>query len=169
MIRIFSALDNSPTRENEKNLGKFSVAGSNSNVLDIISEEPEIKEKKQNSSARNSKSRFGTIKLTQNHRVSVLNMPNKKRDEAKKNISIYFGHENWNLMLNMMIGIRTAVKSLFNVKKNQDIEEHDYKMIGHYDLIQKRSDSFDFRKACKFFDYAPAIFERIRVNYGISN
>jgi 1-phosphatidylinositol-4-phosphate 5-kinase len=35
-----------------------------------------------------------------------------KQDEVKHNISVYFGHENWNLILNMMIGMRKAIKSL---------------------------------------------------------
>jgi hypothetical protein len=33
-------------------------------------------------------------------------------DKGRKKI-IYFGHENWNIMLNMMLGIRKSLKSHF--------------------------------------------------------
>ena len=43
-----------------------------------------------------------------------------KQEGVRKNLSIYFGHENWNLVLNMMIGIRKAIKTLHPL--NDDIE-----------------------------------------------
>ena len=42
-----------------------------------------------------------------------MNIPIRKsgkKGKIKRNLSIYFGHENWNLVLNMMIGIRKSVK-----------------------------------------------------------
>ena len=43
-----------------------------------------------------------------------------QQEGVRKNLSIYFGHENWNLVLNMMIGIRKAIKTLHPL--NDDIE-----------------------------------------------
>ncbi len=36
--------------------------------------------------------------------------PNKRPDH-RKNLGLFFGHENWNLIMNMMIGFRAGVKS----------------------------------------------------------
>ena len=64
---------------------------------------------------------FGGKKMSKNQigtrRSTVRNMPRKslKEKDAKKNMGIYFGHENWNLVLNMMIGIRTSVKSIYDI------------------------------------------------------
>lgn len=41
-------------------------------------------------------------------------------------------------------------------------------MKGHFELIQKRITGFDVKMACKFYDYAPNVFERIRKKFGIS-
>lgn len=36
--------------------------------------------------------------------------PNRRPDQ-RKNLGLFFGHENWNLIMNMMIGFRAGVKS----------------------------------------------------------
>ena len=48
---------------------------------------------------------IGKSKKTPNQNVTQPEL-------TRKNI-IYFGHESWNLMLNMMLGIRKAIKSHF--------------------------------------------------------
>lgn len=110
---------------------------------------------------------FGSIR-----RITVRNMPGtpKKKTSSKvKNLGIYFGHENWNLVLNMIIGIRTSVKSLYSISEEMPVETYEFAMKGHFELIQKRVAGFDMRKTSKFYDYAPNIFERIRKKFGISN
>ena len=42
-------------------------------------------------------------------------------------------------------------------------------MQGHFELIQKRISGFDISKACKFYDYAPNVFSRIRRKFGLSD
>ena len=114
-----------------------------------------------------SKNLTGTIR-----RITVRNMPGTPKKKTKfkeKNLGIYFGHENWNLVLNMIIGIRTSVKSLYSVCEDVPVETYEFSMKGHFELIQKRVAGFDMRKASKFYDYAPSIFERIRKKFGISN
>ena len=34
----------------------------------------------------------------------------KRRPETRKNLGLFFGHENWNLIMNMMIGFRAGLK-----------------------------------------------------------
>ena len=68
----------------------------------------------------------------------MLNMPIKKeKPKYKKNISVYFGHENWNLVLNLMIGIRTSVKELFVA--NNNLKDEDFNERRVYDLISCRT------------------------------
>ncbi|KAL4472082.1 hypothetical protein ABPG72_001080 [Tetrahymena utriculariae] len=93
----------------------------------------------------------------------------EEQQDVRKNLSIYFGHQNWNLVLNMMIGIRQAIVDLYPSeydKELQDVHFTDYKM---YDLYPKRNSGYDVKDTCKFYDYAPKIFERIRSFYGINN
>ena len=98
----------------------------------------------------------------------MKNIPNKKAD-IKQNLSVYFGHENWNLMLNMMFGLRYSIKNLYPANDVTTVQDHDFNMKGHYSLIQKRTEGFDITSACEFYEYAPAIFEKIRKRYRISN
>ena len=46
-------------------------------------------------------------------------------ETIRKNMNVYFGHENWNLVLNMMIGIRTAIKSLYSFE-NRELLPNDF-------------------------------------------
>ena len=41
-------------------------------------------------------------------------------------------------------------------------------MICRYELIQKRTENFDNKKAYKFIDYFPNVFEQIRVKFKIT-
>jgi hypothetical protein len=52
------------------------------------------------------------------NKMSMGGARNKKKSQVKivetvnkKKKVIYFGHENWNIMLNMMLGIRKSLKS----------------------------------------------------------
>ena len=86
----------------------------------------------------------------------------------RKSLSIYFGHPNWNLVLNMMVGIRASVHKKYRWDHG-GIEDQDFKIKLELDLIDKRGDQFDITKASKFYDYCPRVFEAIRNKFGISN
>lgn len=58
---------------------------------------------------------------------------------VRKNLSIYFGHENWNLVLNMMIGIRKAVKNLHPLNDDIPINENHFQMKYQFEIITKRT------------------------------
>lgn len=42
---------------------------------------------------------------------STLKVDPNRRPDHRKNLGLFFGHENWNLIMNMMIGFRAGVKS----------------------------------------------------------
>jgi 1-phosphatidylinositol-4-phosphate 5-kinase len=69
---------------------------------------------------------------------------------------VLFGHQNWNLVLNMMLGIQKAVKSVSNFLEAGDFANKEFKVKYYFELIPKRigyeKSSF---KICKFQDYAP--------------
>lgn len=91
---------------------------------------------------------------------------------------IHLGSDNIDMVLNMMVGIKSSIKTVnedynnFNrlYLTNNDI----YKEIQSYrftimnnapDLNSETSDN----DACLFYDYAPKIFDNLRKMYGISN
>ena len=91
-------------------------------------------------------------------------MPVKDR----KGNYVLFGHQNWNLVLNMMLGIQMAVKSV--VEKEGDLSNKDFNIKYIFELVPKRtSETKVSYKICTFFDYAPAIFYELRRLYGIRN
>lgn len=54
---------------------------------------------------------FNSIPQTSRGKKTIItNLP--EPNKGKKKV-IYFGHENWNIMLNMMLGIRKSLKSHF--------------------------------------------------------
>ena len=82
-----------------------------------------------------------------------------------KNDAIYWGDDDWNLILNMMLGIQKSVKETVagnehfaDVTPDMFIEKVKHKLLRS----QVKS-----TKTFKFRDYAPSIFERIRKLYGI--
>lgn len=91
-----------------------------------------------------------------------------KVETVRKSLSIYFGHPNWNLVLNMMIGIRASVRKKYRWD-SAEIEDQDFKIKLELDLIDKRGEVFDKSKASKFYDYCPRVFEAIRKKFGITN
>ena len=102
----------------------------------------------------------------QRHTTNVALMEGK---EHRKNISVFFGHENWNLVLNMMIGLRTSIKNIEPRSEFEMLNESEFKLKSRYELVQKRTSGFDIRKACKFYDFFPHVFENIRKQYGINS
>jgi hypothetical protein len=69
----------------------------------------------------------------------------------------------------MMIGIRKSIKALNPLNKNLEILDKDFKIKCSYELVQKRIIGVKNYLPCKFYDYSPLIFEKLRKNYDISN
>lgn len=89
----------------------------------------------------------------------------------KKETTIHWGDENWNLILNMMLGIQKAVRSTSAVYDPlQSISEKEALQIEKINLRSAfgGADVMGFRKLYRFRDYAPLIFEHIKQLHSIS-
>lgn len=83
---------------------------------------------------------------------------------------IYFGHENWNIMLNMMLGIRKSIKSHFyKFDQNVDFTEEDLNCKYSYELIYKQNNKSVKEVSEIFVDYSPKVFFYIRCYFRIEN
>lgn len=82
---------------------------------------------------------------------------------------MYFGHENWNLVLNMMIGVRAMIKKIFALKNREEDLEKEFKSRWKHNLMKIRVAGLDYKKACTFHDYSTLVFERIRLKFQITN
>lgn len=85
-----------------------------------------------------------------------------KNEKFKKTAMVLIGHENWNLVLNMMLGIQMAVKSASSILE-KNLSEDDFQLKYYFELLPKRlvGERQTF-KVCKFSDYAPNVFNKIR-------
>ncbi len=89
------------------------------------------------------------------------------QDQTQGNF-VSFGHQNWNLVLNMMLGIQYAVKSV--IEKADNVTKKDFEVKFIFELVPKRTTiAKDSLKICTFFDYAQNVFYEIRRLYGIKN
>jgi 1-phosphatidylinositol-4-phosphate 5-kinase len=76
---------------------------------------------------------------------------------------VFLFHKDWNLVINMMIGINKAIRALWDVNDHQ-LQKSDYKMRDIFELNYKRSfsDNIGLKGTCIFYNYAPYIFADIR-------
>lgn len=81
---------------------------------------------------------------------------------------VFFGDSNWNLALNMMIGIQTAVKSSLLAEQSMVQLGGDWDKKYHFELLPRRFGGTSSAKVCKFVDYAPITFKHIRKLFGIN-
>ncbi|CAG9333428.1 unnamed protein product [Blepharisma stoltei] len=93
------------------------------------------------------------------------NVP-KKNAEKKKSV-IHWGDEDWSLIVSMMLGIQKAVRAAaVNLDPNSIPTPEQFAERSKLNLLPGESSVQS--KMCKFRDYSPFIFERIRRRYGIS-
>ena len=71
--------------------------------------------------------------------------------------TIHPAHENFNMVFNIMLGIKKAVDSTLDLSLLKATEK-DFHLRCQYEIAPYRTDSGDSVKACTFFDYAPQIF-----------
>ena len=99
------------------------------------------------------------------HNVPKINIHKKPH---KGDSFVSFGHQHWNLVLNMMLGIQMAVKS--TLETQQPLNKRDFALKYVFELVPRRTNDENVGyKICRFFDYAPAVFNEIRKMYGIKN
>ncbi len=83
---------------------------------------------------------------------------------------IYIGDDNWNLVLNMMIGIQLAVRSVRGYQEMIYEEPRDFNLKYYFELVPRRfGDSAALSRICSFTDYAPNTFNHIRRIFNIDN
>jgi 1-phosphatidylinositol-4-phosphate 5-kinase len=104
---------------------------------------------------------------TRNHDKISVNVPKRPSDQSSL---IFVFHKDWNLVINMMIGIHKSIRAQYRVR-NPVIDVRDYKARDVFELSYKRSieDYGKYRGKCFFFNYAPYIFSEIRRIYNIEN
>jgi hypothetical protein len=83
----------------------------------------------------------------------------KKKQEEPSGLpdglaTIHPAHENFNMVFNIMLGIKKAVDSTFDMPL-LNATDKDFHLKCQYEIAPYRTDSGDNVKACTFFDYAP--------------
>ncbi|OII73760.1 phosphatidylinositol-4-phosphate 5-kinase [Cryptosporidium ubiquitum] len=111
--------------------------------------------------------------------VNVINAHMMKRT---KGYVVYIGHESWNTVLNMMIGMRLAIGRVYS-EPNRNVADYDFIMKEKFFIIprtqnlsnikpnipiQKAIDYKGFVKPVQFIDYNPMVFRKIREICNIS-
>lgn len=89
----------------------------------------------------------------------------------KKGLAVHFGHENWNMVLSMMIGIRMSVGRIKH-EIARELMPVDFVMKEKFSIIPRLANIFDSEVSkrvtmTRFIDYAPMVFQRIRSSFGI--
>jgi len=91
----------------------------------------------------------------------------------KKGLAVHFGHENWNMVLSMMIGIRMSVgRSKHELAR--EIQPVDFIMKEKFSILPRMANMLDATVSkhvtvTRFVDYAPMVFQRIRSSFGIQS
>ncbi|CAD8134016.1 unnamed protein product [Paramecium pentaurelia] len=80
-----------------------------------------------------------------------------------KKSSVQISNDIWDLVINMMVGIQMAVKSSNAVIENF-ISNTDFELKQCFEIISHQN-----RDKCKFYDYAPKVFNQIRKLQMIDN
>ena len=96
-------------------------------------------------------------------------------NEVQKNM-IHFGNPNLKTVINIMIGIKSAVSKIGEIPiKTLDLSVpylFPVDNLGVYEEVNRfmyEQNNYDGVIKCKFYDYAPKIFYNLRNLYGISN
>ena len=123
--------------------------------------------------------RFSPTKLKQMEaKLKLFDIDDSKRNrpaDSNQKMTVYFGHENWNLVLNIMVGLRQSIKALYElncsllVKDGHFEEQHSFFLGNKGFLSGKGPEALKSMENYLFIEMAPIIFERLRNCYGIAN
>jgi len=86
----------------------------------------------------------------------------------KRGLAVHFGHENWNMVLNMMIGLRLAV-GRGEMEITRPITIGDFMVKDKFSILPSLTNFLDSHlsrkiESMRFVDYAPYIFRYLRRN-----
>lgn len=93
--------------------------------------------------------------------------PLEEQKTQSKGLIVDFGHENWNMVLDLMNGIRIAV-SRTRAEVDRPLEADDYKMKEKFSIVPPRIEGIEEQPVCRFVDYAPMVFKKLREHWGVS-
>jgi len=91
----------------------------------------------------------------------------------QKGLAVHFGHENWNMVLSMMIGIRMSVGRSKH-EMHRELQPVDFTMKEKFSIVPRMVNIFDAAVSSKvqttrFIDYAPLVFQKIRSSFHIDH
>eukprot|EP00511_Aplanochytrium_stocchinoi_P010970 CAMPEP_0204873176 /NCGR_PEP_ID=MMETSP1348-20121228/39927_1 /ASSEMBLY_ACC=CAM_ASM_000700 /TAXON_ID=215587 /ORGANISM="Aplanochytrium stocchinoi, Strain GSBS06" /LENGTH=853 /DNA_ID=CAMNT_0052028369 /DNA_START=186 /DNA_END=2747 /DNA_ORIENTATION=+ len=98
---------------------------------------------------------------------------------ASTGSTVFFGHKNWDLVINVMKGIQMAVGRC-SAEAMRPISVFDFGVKEKYTLIAGQKMHKNTRghtskdidldsRSCRFVDYAPFVFNKLREHFGIRN
>ncbi|KAL8448178.1 hypothetical protein Emed_003925 [Eimeria media] len=97
--------------------------------------------------------------------------PSKGLGKDAKGLVVHFGHESWNMVINIMVGIRLAGGRAMS-EPHRNVEPYDFVMKEKFSVLPKTG-MVDKKQtslcAVRFIDYAPMVFRRIRAIFGIDS
>ena len=88
------------------------------------------------------------------------------KDLPAKASFVHIGHEEFDLVIYILFGVKRAVDSLPELPLYQ-IRDNDFTIKCSYNLVTWL-ESDNEHKTCVFYDYAPEVFNEIRKVFGIS-
>lgn len=100
----------------------------------------------------------------QNRRNKILR--NRDGTKPKSMSMVHPGHENFNLVFNIMLGVKKAIEAVIDFPMFE-IQSKDFKIKCVYEIAPWRTTENDNLKACVFMDYAPQIFDSIRKKFNV--
>jgi len=84
--------------------------------------------------------KFGMVSPQKHSKNNIHRPLTIKRKKVKKKNLVFFGHQSWNLVLNMMLGLQKAIKSCSDPGTNI-LSKRDFKVKYIFDLIPRRTGS----------------------------
>lgn len=92
-----------------------------------------------------------------------------------KGFAVHFGHPSWNMVLNMMVGIRLAAGRINNEPRRK-VEAYDFIMKEKISILPRSSATpadnaraTSHMEAVRFIDYAPMVFRKLREFFGVTS
>lgn len=83
---------------------------------------------------------------------------------------VFIGDQNWNLVLNMMIGIQMAVRSVKGLQQMIYEQPKDFGLKYYFEIIPRKFGDENYNSTIySFTDYAPNTFNHIRKIFKINN
>eukprot|EP00930_Biecheleria_cincta_P104633 TRINITY_DN96_c0_g1_i1.p1 TRINITY_DN96_c0_g1~~TRINITY_DN96_c0_g1_i1.p1 ORF type:complete len:831 (+),score=148.52 TRINITY_DN96_c0_g1_i1:79-2571(+) len=104
------------------------------------------------------------------HRSNSRRRRRHRLHGASKGLSVHFGHESWNTVLSMMIGIRMSVARSKH-ETHRELQPVDFVMQEKFTITPRLAsgpDSDGKQWMTRFVDYAPLVFQKIRASFGIN-